>query len=372
MDTLPGSSACKDKNFISQVHTNLLESGFVFNPRDEYSSEGPKVIAELRKPLKHPKRVTLVVPDGHHPLVDAVQSPFQDSGISCDRFTFEGNIPQGQDMIILVDFGEPYLYNMTEAKFRGFANRLYTFKGSVMWVTPSASLSCINPNSSMILGMARTLRAELRKDITVVEIQDKAATFPSSSRTLVKIYQNLSHRAKAGTVDPDYEHAIVDGNIKIPRLHWTTRSQELTECVDHSTINEGGSQSLQASDKGPPRPIRFRSDACYVLVGGLGGLGRVTSTWMVENGARSILFISRSAKEGPQTTPFFNELRGLGCEVLTFAGSVTNLSDVEAAVKQATKPVKGIMQMSAVMRVCTYLHSFRHDPNVSRINGCRK
>lgn len=357
LDTLPGSSASKDKNFINQVHTNLLESGFVFSPRDENSSEGPKVIAELRKPLKHPKRVTLVVPDDHHPLVDAVQSLLQDSGISCDKCTFEGNIPPGQDMIVLVDFGEPYLYNITAARFRGFIVRLSTFKGSVIWVTPSASLSCINPNSSMILGMARTLRAELRKDITVVEIEDKAATFPSSSRSLVKIYQNLSHRTKAGTVDPDYEHAIVDGDIKIPRLHWTTKSQELTECVDHSTIDEGGSQSIQAPNGGRPRPVLFRSDACYILVGGLGGLGRVISTWMVENGARSILFISRSAKEGPQTTPFFNELRLLGCEVLTFAGSVTNLSDVEAAVKQATMPVKGIMQMSAVMRVCICLHS---------------
>lgn len=38
--------------------------------------------------------------------------------------------------------------------------------------------------------------------------------------------------------------------------------------------------------------------------------------------------------------------------MLTFAGSVTNLSDIEVAVKQATRPVAGIMQMSAVMRVC--------------------
>lgn len=46
--------------------------------------------------------------------------------------------------------------------------------------------------------------------------------------------------------------------------------------------------------------------------------------------------------------------------------------DVEAAVKQATKPVKGIMQMSAVMRVCISLNPFRYDSDFSRINRCRK
>lgn len=332
----------------------LLKNGFVFGPGDGGSLEGPKFIAELRKPFKHPKEITLVVPDDPHPLADAVQSSLQDKGIGCTRCKFEGNIPQGQDMIVIVDFGEPYLYNFTEARFRHFTNYFSRFKGSMIWVTPTAQISCNDPNSSMILGMTRTLRAELRKNITVVEIDMEAATYFSSSKSLVKIYQSLSYREKSRVVDPDYEYAIVDGDIKIPRIHWTTGKKEVSEYAVHDMTrnHENGSQNLQTPNGGSPTPIRFRSDAFYLLVGGLGGLGRVISTWMVENGARNILFLSRSAKEGPETTPFFDELRARGCKVLTFAGSVTNLSDVEAAVKQATKPVAGIMQMSAVMRVC--------------------
>ena len=369
MDTISGSSASKDEKFISQVHTVLIKTGFVFGPGNDGSSEGPKVVAELRKPLKYPKKLTLVVPDDHHPLVNEVQTSLQDKGIGCDICTFESEIPQGQDMMLLVDFGGPYLYNITEPRFRDFANRLSSFKGSMIWVTPNAQISCNNPNSSMILGMTRTLRAELRKDITVVEIDVEPATFLSSSKSLVKIYQSLSYRTKNKLVDPDYEYAIVDGDIKIPRIHWTTGKKELSECASHSTTAESGSQSLQSPGEVPPAPIRFRSDACYLLVGGLGGLGRVISTLMVESGARNILFLSRSAKEGPETTPFFDELRARGCEVLTFAGSVTNLSDVEAAIAQATRPVAGIMQMSAVMRVCRFtLHEAYAD--ISRIIGC--
>ena len=182
------------------------------------------MVTQLKRTLRHPRRVTLVVPEDHHALVEANFNALRDNGVTCDRCTFEGNIPQGQNIIVLVDFGEPYLYNITATGFRGFANRFSTFKGSIIWVTPSASLSCINPSPSMIIGMTRTVRAETRKDITVVETEDLPATFPWSSESLVKIYQNLNYRPKSGSSDPDYEYAIVDGDINIPRLQWTTES----------------------------------------------------------------------------------------------------------------------------------------------------
>lgn len=369
-DTIPESIASEDRTILSQMHKNLLESGFVFNLGNEHSSDSTKVVAQLKKAFRHPNKVSLVVTEDHHALVDVVENTLLNSGINSERCTFEGNIPQDQDMIVLVDFLKPYLFNITEDKLRGFANRFSTFRRSIIWVTPNVSTSCANPNSSMILGMARTLRNEMRKDITVVEIDHQAVTFPSSSRSLVNIYRNLGHRAKSGNVDPDYEFAILGGEIKIPRFHWTTTRQALTECGTYASRKAQGSEVRHHPYGRLPKLIQLQSNACYVLVGGLGGLGRVVATWMVENGARSIMFLSRSAKEGPGTTPFFDELRTLGCEVLPFAGDVTCLLDVEAAMKQTTRPVKGIMQMSAVMRVCRLQASSGISTKFYRINPC--
>ena len=324
----------------------------MFGHEDKTSSDVSKAIAVLAKPPKHSKRVTLVAPEDDDPLVNQVVTSFQRNGISCDRCKFEDDVPQGQDMVWIADFSKPYLYNITEARFRDFTKFISKFKGSMIWVTPLAQISCKNPNSAMTIGMTRTLRAEMKKDITVVEIDTEPTTFSNSSKSLVKIYQNLNYRAKSKFVDPDYEYAIVDGDIKVSRMHWVTGQEELSQRPSSLKIEEQGASSPHDPDGGLPTPVLFRSDACYILVGGLGGLGRVISTWMVENGARNILFLSRSAKEGPATTPFFEALRGRGCEVLTFAGSVTELPDVEAAVKRATRPVAGVMQMSAVMRVC--------------------
>ena len=97
-------------------------------------------------------------------------------------------------------------------------------------------------------------------------------------------------------------------------------------------------------------PIVFRSSASYLLVGGLGGLGRAISTWMVDRGARELLFLSRSAGVSSKHDTFVNELESMGCAVKLVQGDVTKLEDVERAVAEATHPLKGVIQMSMVLR----------------------
>lgn len=331
------------------MHTALAENGFVFGDDDDGLFSKPKIVAELKFFDKASSQVTIIVPGYHLPLVRAVEKTFNDHNITCIKRTLDGDIPPGQDMIVFVDFDEPYLYNLTEARLNEFVKLVSSMKGSMIWVTPSAQISCKNPNSAMILGMMRTVRSEFRKDITVVELDAKRSTNDGSSKSLLQIYQGLSRRTKSRDLDPDYELAIVDGDIKIPRFQWTTAEDEFSNLAGCSVVK--GRFIQGPSNIVGPAQVNFRPDSCYLLVGGLGGLGRMVSTWMVENGARNIMFFSRSAKDGPENTPFFNVLRSQGCEVTCFAGDVTSLSDVEGAVKQATKPLAGVMQMSAVMRV---------------------
>ncbi|KAI1388535.1 putative polyketide synthase [Hypoxylon trugodes] len=93
-----------------------------------------------------------------------------------------------------------------------------------------------------------------------------------------------------------------------------------------------------------------KAAASYLLVGGLGGLGRAISIWMVEHGARELLYLARSATPSPTNHAFVEELQSMGCNVKLAQGDVTNKQDVERAVAAATYPLKGIIQMSMVLR----------------------
>jgi hypothetical protein len=108
-------------------------------------------------------------------------------------------------------------------------------------------------------------------------------------------------------------------------------------------------QDLQVQPK--PRETNFSAEASYLLVGGLGGLGRAISTWMVEKGARSLVYLSRSAGTTAEDQAFFRELEAQDCDAVAVAGSVTSLGDVQRAITLAQKPIAGVIQLSMVLRV---------------------
>ncbi|KAL5046588.1 hypothetical protein BDW71DRAFT_207380 [Aspergillus fruticulosus] len=115
--------------------------------------------------------------------------------------------------------------------------------------------------------------------------------------------------------------------------------------------SNGPGLSVESTVKRTITP-RFSSSASYLLVGGLGGLGRSISTWMVQYGARCLVFLSRSAGQGPGDQAFINELASMGCKVHLVQGSVSDLDVVTRAIQtaSATAPLKGILQMSMVLR----------------------
>lgn len=92
-------------------------------------------------------------------------------------------------------------------------------------------------------------------------------------------------------------------------------------------------------------------DASYLLVGGLGGIGRAIATWMVEKGARQLIFLSRSAGESDMDQAFFQELYVQGCLAIPVKGNVAILDDVKRAVAASPKPICGVLQLSMVLRV---------------------
>ncbi|EFE31625.1 polyketide synthase, putative [Trichophyton benhamiae CBS 112371] len=95
--------------------------------------------------------------------------------------------------------------------------------------------------------------------------------------------------------------------------------------------------------------IAFDEESSYLMVGGLGGIGRAVSTWMVDHGVRELIYLSRSAGRTSKDDDFVRELQSMGCAVKLVSGDTTKLEDVHRAIAAATYPMKGIVQMSMVV-----------------------
>lgn len=99
------------------------------------------------------------------------------------------------------------------------------------------------------------------------------------------------------------------------------------------------------------RPLTLDPDATYLLVGGSKGLGSSIATWLAEQGAKNLTFLSRSAGISSESIALFEELRAMGCSVNALAGSVERKEDVEAAISSSEKPIKGVFQLAMVLNV---------------------
>lgn len=100
----------------------------------------------------------------------------------------------------------------------------------------------------------------------------------------------------------------------------------------------------------PSKPkAEFRADKAYLLVGGMRGIGASIASWMVSNGARNVVFLSRSAGERDEDKALVRQLSDMGCQVLTFAGDVTDLDTVLRVVSSIPVPIAGVLQLAMVL-----------------------
>ena len=93
----------------------------------------------------------------------------------------------------------------------------------------------------------------------------------------------------------------------------------------------------------------FRADRAYLLVGGMRGIGASIASWMVSNGARNIVFLSRSAGERDEDKALVRQLSDMGCQVFTFSGDVTDLETVRRVVSRVPVPIAGVLQLAMVL-----------------------
>ncbi|KAK1570020.1 KR domain-containing protein [Colletotrichum navitas] len=300
-------------------------------------------------------------------LARALQSNLGQGGIRCEiRHSPSDNqgTPTGDDehtvlvsMLYLEQSAEETSLN--PGSFRGFVDKLLAAKGQIVWLLPPlqsgstgpASL-CRRPDAACMLGLARTARTENPAlGLTTVEMDVDSTSTSDASGALARIVLRLC-QAQLGPEDgPDMDRELGitrEGTVLIPRMTWSLLDD------DDDTAATEPSNRTNSGGKGR---LVLRPDASYLIVGGLGGLGRSLCLWMAARGARQLVLFSRSAAAEPDAAmlSFLEELAStFGCAVVRVGGRAEIRSDVKRAVDAAdgasSRGLAGIVHMPMVLR----------------------
>lgn len=95
-------------------------------------------------------------------------------------------------------------------------------------------------------------------------------------------------------------------------------------------------------------------DASYLLIGGLGGLGREICRWMVSRNCKNLIVLSRSGMKSTHAQSIKDELEGTGVKLAIYEcdiGEVEQLRIVLESCSSAMPPIRGVIQSAMVIRV---------------------
>ena len=154
---------------------------------------------------------------------------------------FNKEVPLDSDLISVVDIPMPFFENIGSPSYEDFHRLMSQLSDSergtgILWLTRSSQLSCPDPRWAQIIGAARTIRGEMEVDIATCELDEPCLqAWPMVSR----IFEKFQQRRDGDSLLPDYEYAISNGVVYIPRAMPVIVSEELAR------TNPGGHDSKE-------------------------------------------------------------------------------------------------------------------------------
>lgn len=101
---------------------------------------------------------------------------------------------------------------------------------------------------------------------------------------------------------------------------------------------------------GPPAVVR--SDATYLVVGGLGGLGRTTVEWLLEQGARSVVVMGRRLPSTEAQASMDRLAARVGARVVSVQGDVAQPADLQRVLDRIAAdlpPLRGVVHAAGTL-----------------------
>lgn len=159
----------------------------------------------------------------------------------------------------------------------------------------------------------------------------------------------LDNNHNSENKDFDHEMAQIDRN-----LLWATINNDTPEnmiAIRGENIYYPRLQKQYHSDIKNSAKISFNPDSSYLITGGLGALGIQCANWLIRQGAKQIILMSR--RQPSETIQRqLDSWQKQGVKILIANGDVSNLEDLRLVFQKITSsfsPLKGIIHSAGIL-----------------------
>lgn len=198
---------------------------------DTYKEKGALSLSRLiisrvsaEEHLPH-RKVYLLCPDNTNTpsWVTQVDRFLVHNGLEPQRIFIGDEIPPKQQIISFLDLESPFFSHISETNWAYFQDLI---RGShqILWITRFVEFDCKDPDFSLVMGVSRTARQEQLIAFGTFQIDkfDHVAT-----EALFQISKTFfKDPNQSGLMEMDYEFALYDQCIHIPRMKWSSLDDE--------------------------------------------------------------------------------------------------------------------------------------------------
>ncbi len=186
--------------------------------------------------------------------------------------------------------------------------------------TDDASVADVRPAQTQYWGLGRVLGAE-QPEFRCRLIDVQPAPHDSTTSIAAALRQVVLNDT------PENQFAIRDQRILVPRL------------------------SQVAMPRTEPDAFQARSDASYLITGGLGMLGRQAAKWLADQGAGHVVLVSRRPAS-PPAQALIDEISQTGCSVIVHQadlGSRTDVAELFQRFGNDLPPLGGLIHAAGIL-----------------------
>jgi NADPH:quinone reductase-like Zn-dependent oxidoreductase len=164
-----------------------------------------------------------------------------------------------------------------------------------------------------------------------------------------QIFKEVMRLARDGVVVPVKPITTFD----VADIEKTYRLMQAGKHMGKIVLSMETEQLVPVMPRSPS--AKLRPDSTYLIVGGLGGIGRSICLWMATHGARNILILSRRKDTSDSTALFLSELEKLGCTAEVCSCDIADESSLAECLKErpSRPPIRGVIHAAMVLQVCT-------------------
>ncbi|KAJ5142544.1 Acyl transferase/acyl hydrolase/lysophospholipase [Penicillium bovifimosum] len=177
-----------------------------------------------------------------------------------------------------------------------------------------------------------------------------------STFNILELLKEKSHLANQ--IWPIVSRLFQERRLKGPissDVYDISRVQEAVEALptlQHVVVLAQANDLVDANLPKATQPL-FRADGSYMLVGGLGGIGREVALWMARNGAKSLILVNRSSLSRVESQMTVKELTEKGVRVIARACDICDEEEVGRIlddVSHCAPPIRGLIQAAMVLK----------------------